>query len=288
MRVSPRYLLAVSALSLAVAPTAAHADTIINFGAVSGTDRTFTSYTQGIYTVTPVLTSPNGGWVLNEAQGNPPPAITGGNAITANGTTITESGANQSTITVSDVGAGGQPFVFEGLQLDTYGVAASYTFSGSLGGSTVFSGISGSDTTSSFANLDPSGTGGPIDTLTITLADPTRDTIYAVDNIHVANTPEPSSLILTGSCLLGLAGVVRRRVALPLQRSQRLGGTVHLAVAPRPHHQVIIGCVPSGLQRLPGMHRTIHVLLVPQALQPQRGNTRRLLHRQLVQRLQLP
>jgi len=69
------------AILVLIASTAAHADTIINFGSSTATDVTFAGYTQGIYVVTPILTAPNGGWVLNGAQGNPPPGISGGNVI---------------------------------------------------------------------------------------------------------------------------------------------------------------------------------------------------------------
>ncbi len=40
---------------------------------------------------------------------------------------------------------------------------------------------------------------------------------------------------------------VRSRVALPLERAQVCRRTIDLAVIPRPHDQVIIGCHPFGL-----------------------------------------
>ncbi len=77
-------------------------------------------------------------------------------------------------------------------------------------------------------------------------------------------------------------------VALPLQRPQVFSRAVNLAMVPRPHDQVVVARHALGLQRLPGVDGAVHVLLVPQALQPHGRHVRRMRRDDLVQRLALP
>ena len=85
-----------------------------------------------------------------------------------------------------------------------------------------------------------------------------------------------------------VAAEVGGGVALPLQRPERVGAAVDLAVIPGAHHQVGVGGAVRGAERVPGVDGAIHVLLVPQALQPHGGHGRGMGGDQPVQRLHLP
>src|SRR3546814_9444606 len=62
-----------------------------------------------------------------------------------------------------------------------------------------------------------------------------------------------------------------------------------LAVAPRPHHQVVaVVAAVLAFQRRIGVVGAVHVLLIPQALQPHRRYLERNRREQLVERLPLP
>ncbi len=80
-----------------------------------------------------------------------------------------------------------------------------------------------------------------------------------------------------------------RGVAFENQRTQGAAVVVHLAVAPRAHHQVVEGiALVARLHRRIAVDRTPHVFLIPQALQPHRGHLQRRARHHLVQRLFLP
>src|SRR3546814_12348842 len=68
-----------------------------------------------------------------------------------------------------------------------------------------------------------------------------------------------------------VAAELQRGIAIPLQRAQRASVDLDLAVAPRPHHQVVaVVAAVLAFHRRVGVVGAVHVLLVPQALQPHR------------------
>src|SRR3546814_12915494 len=86
-----------------------------------------------------------------------------------------------------------------------------------------------------------------------------------------------------------VAAELQRGVAIPLQRAQRASVDLDLAMAPRPHTQVVaVVATVLAFHRRIGVVGAVHVLLVPQALPP----TRRYLEPNrpgpLVPRLPLP
>lgn len=151
-------------------------------------------YTEGGFTVTNTA----GQYYAGDAFGDPTPDL------------FEYEGA--STITV--VASGGGDFTFLDMDLANYSASGTYTFTGSLDGSTVFSltgDIAGADTFSAYASPNALA---PIDELTVTLDNAQGES--DLDNITVnaiASTPEPSSFLLLGSGLLGVAGMLRRRFA---------------------------------------------------------------------------
>ncbi len=82
---------------------------------------------------------------------------------------------------------------------------------------------------------------------------------------------------------------LQRGIAIELQRAQFAAAVVHLAVPPRPHHQVIaVVAAVAPFHCLVGMVGTPHVLLVPQALQPHGRHLQRCFRHHRIQRLALP
>ncbi len=95
--------------------------------------------------------------------------------------------------------------------------------------------------------------------------------------------------VLVEERLQHVAAELQRGVAIPLQRAERGAVVVHLAVAPRSHHQVvaIVGAI-LRLDLQPRLDRAPHVLLVPQALDPHGRHGQRLLRHHPDEVLALP
>jgi PEP-CTERM motif len=184
--------------ALVLAPLSASAVTI-DFNTLAGANgSTFTSYSESNYTVA----STTGTWdVSNSGVGDPAPDI--------------YSHSGTITVTRPDPPATSPDFDFTGVDLEsTASTGGTYTIVGYLNGIQQFS-TSGSLTTSFV--LDGTGfSDDTLDQLVITVAGGNGDSRVSLDNIGVegrtAPTPEPASLVLLASGLVGIGGVVRRRL----------------------------------------------------------------------------
>ena len=195
-------MLAPAALVFAASTLAAHATPVtINFNGLSGNDGSpFTSYKESGFTVS----APSGTWYVAKGSGvfgDPEPDV----AAEPSGTL--------------DVTDGGRLFDFDSLDLGIYnsaGGAAAYTITGiSSAGTTVYTqtgSLSGSS--GSFLTLDGSDQSTSIASFTIALSgNPYGINVDNIDlnTVPAGVTPEPSTLALFGTGILGLAGMARRK-----------------------------------------------------------------------------
>jgi len=188
--------LALTALLLAASAASAGTTTTINFNGLTGNQGPFTTYTEGGYTVTKTSGDL---YVETSGFGDPVPDI------------FSDSG--KSTAAVTD---GGSLFTFDSVDLANYAGDLSrgnYEIIGLDNGVEVFDYSGLIEEFGVFNTYSNAFSADEITRLSITVdnGDSVNIDNIVVGNASVAATPEPSSLVLLGTGLIGAAGAARRR-----------------------------------------------------------------------------